>query len=143
MEQKQEQRGLLRMTPEVSAAILADRCRRDGELSKRVCEDPKAVVAVASGRTLPESTKVVVHRNSADHWHIAIPTDAQARTLNDAWEGSGAGDSLTDEQLQAISGGLEIWIAALVLAGSAIATGALVGGVLGGSRSASSVQGQS
>ena len=120
-EQKQQGQVPLRMTPEVSAAVLADRCRKDDTLSKRFFEDPKAVIAASSGKTLPDSTQVVVHRNSADHWHIAVPSNAQVRTFNDAWEGSGDGDSLSDEQLQAISGGLEIWIACLLAGGLLVA----------------------
>ena len=120
-EQKQQELAPLRMTPEVSAAVLADRCRKDDALSKRFFENPKAAIADASGKTLPEATNVVVHRNSADHWHIVVPSQAQARRLNAAWEGSGDGDSLTDEQLQAISGGLEIWIACLLAGGLLVA----------------------
>ena len=121
MERKTRESPQLRMTPEVVAAAIADRCRKDDALSKRFFEDPKAAIADASGKTLPEATKVVVHRNSADHWHIVVPSQAQVRRLNEAWEGSGDGDSLTDEQLQAISGGLEIWIACLLAGGLLVA----------------------
>ena len=131
MEQKRQERASLRVTPEVSAAILADRCRADGELSRRFCEDPKAVIAGASGKALPETTKVVVHRNSADHWHIAIPSEAQARRLNEAL-GEGDGDSLTDEQLTAISGGLEIWLACLLIGGITVITTSVVAGTVAG-----------
>ena len=127
MEKKQEEQTVLRMTPEVAAAALADRCREDDELSERLREDPKAAISRLSGKALPDSTKIVVHCNDPGIWHIAIPTEEQARRFSEAHEGSNEGDSLTDEQLQAISGG-EIWIGVLIAA-VAVGVGGAVAGV--------------
>lgn len=133
MEQKTQESPQLRMTPEVAAAAIADRCRKDRDFMKNLCDDPKAALAKAGGKDMPDSMSVVVHQNSADHWHIVIPSDAQARRMEEAFKAvDGADDTLSDEQLQSLSGGeifftltaMSASIGAVASGGSSIGTSA-------------------
>ena len=129
MEQKTQKSPELRMTPEVAAAAVADRCRQDREFMKNLCADPKAALIEASGKGMPDSMNVAVHHNSADHWHIAIPSAAQAERLGEAFKMMDDADgTLSDEQLLAVSGG-EIFIS-LFLIGSLVVGVTVAGAVV-------------
>ena len=136
MEQKTQKSPELRMTPEVAVAAIADRCRKDGEFLNKLCADPRAVLAEAGGKGLPDSVNIVIHRNSSDHWHIVIPSDAQARRLGEAFQMMDDADgTLSDEQMLAISGG-EFFVSfllttALIVGAGAVATAA-TGGIVAG-----------
>ena len=139
MEQESQQTPELRITPEVAAAIVADKCRKDGEFAKKLNDDPKAALAGINKQQVPDEVKFVVHQNSADHWHIVIPSDAQASRLGKAFKmmDDAGGDTLNDEQLQAISGGVEvIWTIIFVGSMAGIAAG-VTGGIVAGGVAAS------
>ena len=136
MEQETQKAPELRITPEVAAAVIADKCRKDDEFSKSLRGDPRSALIEASGKSLPDSMNVVVHQNSADHWHIVIPSDAQVEKVGEAFKMmDDAGGTLSDEQLLAISGG-EVLIGFLLTAALVVGTGvvatAVTGGVVGG-----------
>ena len=133
MEQKTQQ-SELRMTPEVAAAAIADRCRKDGEFLKNLNSDPLAALTKAGGEGVPDSMNVIIHQNSADHWHIVIPSDAQAKRLSEVFKTiDNAGDTLSDDQLQDVSGGTDVLAtAALALAvGASLATSVAGGSTIG------------
>ena len=131
MEQKTQKSPELRMTPEVAAAAVADRCRQDREFMKNLCADPKAALIEASGKGMPDSMNVAVHHNSADHWHIAIPSAAQAERLGEAFKMMDDADgTLSDEQLLAVSGG-EIFIVLFITA-AVVVGGGVAGGIVAG-----------
>ena len=133
MEQKSQQPAELRVTPEVTAAVVADKCREDDGFAERLHKDAQAALAEINGQPVPHEVKPIVHQNSADHWHIVIPSDAQARRLGEAYKMMDeAGGTLSDEQLQAVSGGFEVWIAALIIGGIAVGTTAIVAGTHAG-----------
>ena len=137
MEQKTQKSPELRMTPEVAAAAIADRCRKDREFMNNFCDDPRGALAEASDKGVPAAMNVAVHRNSADHWHVVIPSDAQAKRLGEAFKMmDDAGGTLSDEQLQAISGG-EIFISLFVV--GALVVGVTVAGAVVTSAVVSSV----
>ena len=128
MEQKTQQ-SELRMTPEVAAAAIADRCRKDGEFLKSLNDNPTATLTKASGQGVPDSMNVVIHQNSANHWHIVIPSDAQARRLGEVFKTiDDAGDTLNDDQLQDVSGGTDV----LATAALALAVGASMAATVAG-----------
>ena len=79
MNQKTQGSPKLRVTPEVAAAILADRCRADGALARKLQDDPRGALAELNGQKVPEYMNVAVHQNAPDHWHIVIPSDKQAQ----------------------------------------------------------------
>ena len=140
MEQKStEQAGILPASPEASAAVVAQRCREDDEFKQRLKQDPKAALFEAQAKQPPDGMKIVVHENTLERWHIAIPSDRQIDNVNKlrkAIQEKAAGDELTDEHLQDISGGFEIGfsIAAIAIAASVGvgvgAAGAVAGGVV-------------
>lgn len=135
MEQETPKSAEVRMTPEIAAAAIADRCRKDGEFLKNLCDDPRSALTAASGDGVPESMDVVVHQNSADHWHIVIPSDEQARRLGETFRAmDGADGTLNDEQLQSLSGGAEVILTTSVLAvsiGTSAGGGATISDALG------------
>ena len=135
MNQKTQENPKLRTTPEVAAAMLADRCRKDGAFARKLRDDPKGVLATLNGQKVPEYMNVAIHQNAPDHWHIVIPSDKQAQRLSEAYEMmDAAGGTLSDEQLGAISGGEIVVIATLIgilTPAVVVATGATAGIVAG------------
>ena len=120
MEQNTRKYPELRMTPEVAAAAVADRCRQDREFMKNLCADPRAALIEASGKSVPDSMNVAVHHNSADHWHVVIPSATQAERLGEAFKMMDDADgTLSDEQLLAVSGG-EIFITLFVVGATVV-----------------------
>jgi len=91
MDTLKEKLAGMALTPEVAAALLADRCRREPQLTSRLRDNPRDCLEELSGRKLPETFKVIVHDNSDDTWHLPLPSHHQAE--------------LTEEQLQQISAG--------------------------------------
>ena len=135
MEQKTQENPKLRTTPEVAAAVLADRCRKDGAFARKLQDDPRGTLAELNGQKVPEYMNVAVHQNAPDHWHIVIPSQKQAQRLNEAYKTmDAAGGTLSDEQLEALSGGEIVVILSLIgIVGTAtaVATAATAGIVAG------------
>ena len=135
MEQKTQENPKLRTTPEVAAAVLADRCRADSAFTRKLQDDPKGVLAELNGQEVPGYMNVAVHQNAPDHWHIVIPSQKQAQRLNEAYEMMDAsGGTMSDEQLAAISGGEIVVVLTLIgilTPAVVVATGATAGIVAG------------
>lgn len=107
---------------ETASAAVAARCYGDPDFAKRLRADPKAAIEKECGKKLPESLVIEVHENDGRTWHVPVPQDGKT-------------DKLSDEQLQAISGGEIIGSVLLVLgvtAGSIAVGTAVVGGVAAG-----------
>ena len=103
---------------EAASAALAARCYGDPDFAKRLREDPKAAIEEACGKKLPESLSIEVHENDGRTWHVPVPPSKDT-------------DKLTDEQLQAVSGG-EVFVVALIIAASIGVGAAVVGGATAG-----------
>ena len=99
---------------EAASAALAARCYGDPDFAKRLREDPKAVIEEACGKKLPESLVIEVHENDGRTWHVPVPPGKDT-------------DKLTDEQLQAVSGG-EIIFTVLAVAAATTVTASVVAG---------------
>ena len=116
---EQENKVILSPSMESAAAAIASRCYEDPDFSKCLRADPKATLEEMGGKKLPESLAIEVHENDGRTWHLPVP---QAE----------ATDKLSDEQLQAISGGEVIFMVlffsatAAVIAGAGTAAGVVV-----------------
>lgn len=110
---------------EVVAAFLADTCRRDENFRARLREDARKTFA-DKGVLPADEGAVRLVQNTADTVHVVLPCyDGFDKSFSD----------LTDEQLQAISGG-GIIITILFATGGALAA---VGGAVGAGASALAV----
>ena len=113
-------------SPELSAAVVAQRCREDADFRQRLKQDPKAAIFEGQEKQPWDDMKVVVHENTPDCWHVSIPSDRQIENVNKlrAMQEKAADHELTDEQLQDLSGGeIGFSIAALIAVGTAIGAG--------------------
>lgn len=124
-----QQAAVLPASPEVSAALVAQRVREDVEFRKRFEKDPKAALFESAQTSVPPAEmQIVVHENTPDCWHISIPSERQIDDMNELRKmQESAGQDLTDEQLNSVSGGLEIGFSLAIGLGLAIAVGAGVG----------------
>lgn len=118
----------LALSPEVSAAVVAQRCREDAEFRQRLKEDPKAAIFAGQDKQPLAEMKVVVHENTPDCWHLSIPSDRQIENVNKVrtMQEKAADHKLTDEQLQDLSGG-EIGFTLAALLGVTLGIGVGVG----------------
>jgi len=89
----------LPLTPEVTATLVADRCRHEPELAERLHKDARNCLKELTDKELPEDLKIVTHDNTDDTWHLPLPnysmdeiTDRQQMELD-------------EEQLQQIAAG--------------------------------------
>ena len=113
-------------SPELSAAVVAQRCREDEEFGQRLRKDPKATIFEGQDKQPWDEMKVVVHENTPDCWHVSIPSDQQIENVNKmrAMQAKAADHELTDEQLQDLSGGeIGFSLAALIALGTVIGAG--------------------
>ena len=112
--QAQDNKVSLSSSMETAAAAIASRCYEDPDFAKRLRADPKAVLEEMGGNKLPESLVIKVHENDGRTWHLPVP---QAE----------ATDQLSDDQLKSVSGGFEIWLAALIAGGIVATVGSVAG----------------
>jgi len=110
------------LTPESSAALIAQRCAQDPDFRQRLKEDPRACLAEAAGEELPEDLEIVLHQNSGDTWHVPIPDYLGDRELSEKEMGELAGGEL----VTITTGGL------LLAAAATIAAGLIAGGLTTG-----------
>ena len=89
----------LTLTPETSAALLAEQCRHDPELAQQL-RDPRPWMEKSLGHKLPESIQLIAHENTDDTWHLPLPRYDQKEVL-------------TEEQMQKINAG-EVGYAILI-----------------------------
>jgi len=112
MEALKQKLAELPFTPEVAAALVADRCRREPELAERLRKDARGCLEELSGRKLPEEVKIVVHDNTDDTWHLPLPNYTQSVELSeDQLQKIAAGEFL-------IGMGVGISISVIVAAGA-------------------------
>ena len=122
----EKQDAFLPHSPEVSAAVVAQRCREDADFRQRLKKDPKATIFEGQEKQPWDDVKVVVHENTPDCWHVSIPSDQQIENVNKlrAMQEKAADHELTDEQLQDLSGGeIGFSLAALLVVGTTIGAG--------------------
>jgi Nitrile hydratase, alpha chain len=81
--------------PEIERAIVR-RSLEDEEFRQRLLDDPKGTLEQEIGRGLPEGVQVRVVEESADTIYLVLPSASAV--------GEGGG-SLSDEALEAVSGG--------------------------------------
>ena len=102
---------------EVVAALLADTCRRDENFRAELQKDARKTFA-DRGVLLADGMNVRLVQNTADTVHVALPCyDSFDKSFSD----------LTDEQLQAISGGEIIITIIFAIGGALTAVGTAVG----------------
>lgn len=121
-----QQSVFLPHSPELSAAVVAQRCREDADFRERLKKDPKATIFEGQEKQPWDEMKVVVHENTLDCWHVSIPSDRQIESMNKlrAMQEKAAEHELTDEQLQDLSGGeIGFSLAALIAVGVGIGAG--------------------
>ena len=87
---------------------LIEKCWRDPEFRAEVMKDPKGMLEVFLGWSLPPNFEVIVRQDDAQTLHFAIPPPP--------------GDSaeLSDAELERVAGGTEVWIAGAAATVSAI-----------------------
>jgi len=117
MEALKEKLAAMAVTPEVAAALLADRCRQEPQLADRLRDNPRICLEKLSNRELPKTFKIVLHDNSDDTWHLPLPRYSQDQDQR-----------LSEEQLEKIAAG-----EAFVTTGGIVLVGflALIVGVAG------------
>jgi hypothetical protein len=71
-------------------------------------KDPKGMLEVFLGRSLPPEFEVIIRQDDAQTLHFAIPP------------ASGNSAELSDAELERVAGGTELWIAADAVTVSAI-----------------------
>jgi hypothetical protein len=75
---------------------LINRCLQDEDFRQRLLDDPKGTLEQELGRGLPEGVQVRVVEETPDTIYLVFP---RASALG------GQGDSLSDQDLDAVSGG--------------------------------------
>jgi Nitrile hydratase, alpha chain len=81
---------------------LVQRSLQDEELRQRLLDDPKAAVEQELGSPLPESVEVRAVEESADTIYLVLPFTPAV----------GEGGEISDEALEAVSGGSNTWSSA-------------------------------
>ena len=115
MQALKEKLAELPLTPEVAAALVADRCRSEPQLADRLRKDPRACLEKISGRKLPENLKIVLHDNTDDTWHLPLPSYSE-------------GAHLSEEQMQQISAGEAVLVGIGVAAAAFLVAGGIAVG---------------
>ena len=82
---------------EVAAAVIADKCRADQGLARRLQADGKAALSSLSERALADDLSVSVVRNAPGQVHVVLPDYAFQKDEEQSL--------LTDEQMADIAGG--------------------------------------
>ena len=117
-ENKENKPVELSQSMETAAATIAARCYQDAAFAEKLREDPRAAIEELCGKELPESLTIEVHENDGRTWHVPLPDGTSSKELS-------------DDQLGTVSGGFEIWISALIIAGiAAIGVGATAASIV-------------
>ena len=101
---------------EVAAAVIADKCRADQGLARRLQADGKAALSSLSERALADDLSVSVVRNAPGQVHVVLP--------DYAFQKSKQQNPLTDEQMAEIAGGEIFFTVFAVVAGVGLAASA-------------------
>ena len=101
-------------SPELVAALIAERYRKDPRLRRQMDDDPKQALEQVLKRPIASNIQVVAHKNTDDTWHLPLP----GTELPD----------LSDEQLEQVSAGEVVYLGVAL---GAVAAVGLVGLAVG------------
>lgn len=93
---------------EMLSAFVADRCRSDRDYRESLHKDSKAALASAGVTISDKITRVEIVENTADMVHVALPVYKMPKMA----------DTITDEELQSLSGGEVAVSVAIIIAGA-------------------------
>ncbi len=123
-EKQQDNKPDLPLTRESLGAAIAARCRTDKEFRSKLLSDP-AEVMLQSGMKVPSGSKVEIHKNRRNAWHIALPKTSQDTLSDTQLEQIAAGEFVLTPAAIAFLVGLGVGgVAAFTVVGTAAATGA-------------------
>ena len=98
---------------------LIQKAWKDPEFKQQVVSNPKEMFEQYLGRKLPLELKIVIHEEDENTLHFSIPPAPPNTT------------ELSDEELERVSGGTEVWFTVTILGSVAAITGAGVGSAIG------------
>ena len=93
---------------------LIEKCWKDPEFKKQVVSDPKGMLERHIGQKLPADLKIFVHEEDANTLHFSLPP-APSNTME-----------LSDEDLEKVAGGTELFVILPVAFSVVTAASALV-----------------
>jgi len=111
----------LPLTPESSAALVAQRCADDPAFRNRFEADPRGCLEELIGQKLPDELEVVLHQNDTRTWHVPVPGDELTASCE-----------ISEEAMASISGGFTFTTAFVVIGISAAVVTALIAGGFAG-----------
>ena len=94
---------------EALSAVIADRCRENQDLAASLLSDSRKAVSNLVNAPVSDNVDISVVQNTPDVVHVALP----------CYSGLDKDLSLSNEELQQVSGGVELWAIA-ILAGIAV-----------------------
>ncbi len=102
---------------------LIEKAWKDPSFRQEVLQDPKGLLERHLGQKLPEQLKIFVHEEDAHTLHFSIPPAPANLT------------ELSDEDLEKVAGGTEIWVTTLMVSGvvaGTVAASGVISGVASG-----------
>jgi hypothetical protein len=97
---------------------LVEKCWKDPEFKKQVLADPKGMLERHLGKKLPGDLKIFVHEENAETLHFSLPPAPTNAT------------ELSDEDLEKVAGGTELFVAFSVGLSVALSVGGVAGGAI-------------
>ena len=108
---------------EVMAAIIADKCRADQDLSRRLQANCREVLSSMSDEGLADDVNVAVVQNAPGQVHVVLPDYEH--------QGDMGSDLLSDEKMAQVSGG-EIIISVIVAGAIGVGVAGAIAGTVAG-----------
>ena len=106
------------MTKRDLEVALVEKCWKDPEFKKQVLADPKGMLELHIGQKLPGDLKIFVHEENAETLHFSLPPAPTNAT------------ELSDEDLEKVAGGTELFVAFSVGLSVALSVGGVAGGAI-------------
>ena len=97
---------------------LVEKCWKDPEFKKQILADPKGMLERHLGKKLPGGLKIFVHEENAETLHFSLPPAPTNVT------------ELSDEDLEKVAGGTELFVAFSVGLSVALSVGGVAGGAI-------------